>query len=82
MRVVAEEAWMADAACRTMDTELFFPARGRAGQEVDVRRLTCAACPVRAECLEYALVNVIQHGVWGGTSERERRVMRNARRAA
>ncbi|MEZ5311676.1 MAG: WhiB family transcriptional regulator [Microthrixaceae bacterium] len=37
------------------------------------RGQVCATCPVKTQCLEYALANRIDHGVWGGTSERERR---------
>jgi WhiB family redox-sensing transcriptional regulator len=40
----------------------------------------CAECSVRTECLEYALVNRIEHGVWGGVSERERRRILQRRR--
>ncbi len=40
---------------------------------VDRARKICATCPVTATCLEYALENRIDHGVWGGCSERERR---------
>jgi WhiB family redox-sensing transcriptional regulator len=46
---------------------------------VDAARRVCADCPVKTECLEYALANRIDHGVWGGTSERERRRILKAR---
>jgi WhiB family redox-sensing transcriptional regulator len=39
----------------------------------------CRACVVKAECLEYALVNGEKFGIWGGLSERERRRLRRAR---
>ena len=55
---------------------LFFPSDGVG---VDVARRICADCPVKSECLEYALANRIDHGVWGGTSERERRRIIKAR---
>jgi WhiB family redox-sensing transcriptional regulator len=42
----------------------------------------CADCPVSEACLEYALVNRIDHGVWGGRSERERRRILRRRRTA
>jgi WhiB family redox-sensing transcriptional regulator len=41
----------------------------------------CAGCPVRERCLDYAIEHV-EIGVWGGTSERERRGMRRTRRMA
>lgn len=68
--------WMEAAACRGMDTNMFFPERG---EPVDNARAVCARCPVNAECLEYALANRDKFGVWGGKSERERRKLRSAR---
>jgi WhiB family redox-sensing transcriptional regulator len=47
---------------------------------VDAARKICAACPVQEACLEYALVQRIDHGVWGGCSERERRRILKRRR--
>jgi len=70
--------WMADARCRDLPPAVFFPSDG-AG--VEVARRYCAECPVRTQCLEYALGNHIDHGVWGGTSERERRRIARSRRA-
>ena len=71
-------AWHADAACNGVDPDLFFPARG-----VDVTSAVrvCNECPVRAECLAYALAAGEKHGVWGGLSERQRRRIRNNLRA-
>ena len=41
----------------------------------------CEVCPVRVDCLEYALANRLDYGVWGGTSERERqRILRERRK--
>lgn len=71
--------WLEHAACRGMDTALFFPKRG---ELLDEARDACARCPVAAECLSAALADGEHHGVWGGTSERERRKIRNGRRAA
>jgi WhiB family transcriptional regulator, redox-sensing transcriptional regulator len=47
-----------------------------------VARQICRDCPVQALCLEYALDNRIDHGVWGGASERERRRIARQRRLA
>ena len=71
--------WQALAACRTADVNIdaFFPSRG---ERIDEAKRICATCPVREECLEYALVNFITHGIWGGTSERERRSLRRQQR--
>ena len=68
-----DAGWQQRAACRHADPELFFPERGRAiDQAVDV----CASCPVRATCLADALLRGERHGIWGGTSERTRRILR------
>ena len=66
------------ASCRGMDPDLFFPS---SSGEVKAAKAVCAACPVRAECLEYALANAERLGVWGGTSERERGRLRRSQRA-
>lgn len=69
--------WMADGNCRSQPPSLFFPSDGVG---VDAARRLCATCPVKSPCLEYALRNRIDHGVWGGTSERERRRILRQRR--
>jgi WhiB family redox-sensing transcriptional regulator len=69
--------WMARAKCRDMNPSLFFPSDGVG---VEVARRICADCSVRPACLEYALFNKIDHGVWGGASERERRRIARRRR--
>ena len=70
--------WMRDGNCRDYPPSVFFPSDGVG---VDVARKICATCPVVATCKEYALVNRIDHGVWGGCSERERRRILKGRRA-
>jgi WhiB family transcriptional regulator, redox-sensing transcriptional regulator len=75
-----ENEWMAAGKCREQAPTVFFPHDG-AG--VDRARRICAGCPVLDVCLEYALTNRIDHGVWGGTSERERkRILYQRRRLA
>lgn len=74
-----ENEWMARGKCRDMDPAVFFPSDGVG---VQVAQRICAECPVRVPCLEYALVNRIDHGVWGGASERERRRLLRQRRLA
>ncbi len=73
--------WRSNAACRGEDTDMFFPGRGE-WQRVQAAKAICAGCPVRDECLEESLVNGDRHGIFGGTSERERRLIRGARRRA
>lgn len=70
-------AWMADGNCRMYPPATFFPSDG-AG--VDKARRICATCAVTDQCLEYALEHRIEHGVWGGCSERERRRILKRRR--
>ena len=77
MGTVMDTEWMAQGKCRDLPPETFFPSDGVG---VDVARRICADCPVKAPCLEYAMENHIDHGVWGGTSERERRRLARQRR--
>lgn len=65
-----DTTWMEDGECRKHLSETFFP---RDGTGVAIATGICARCPVKEPCLEYALYHHIKHGVWGGTSERERR---------
>ena len=69
--------WMAQGNCADKPPSLFFPSDGVG---VEVAKRLCVSCGVRPECLEYALRNRIDHGVWGGTSERERRRILKSRR--
>jgi len=65
--------WQHEAACRGLSTELFFPARG---EPLAPPQTVCAGCKVRAECFEHAVEARERFGIWGGTSERERRRIR------
>jgi len=65
--------------CREYPSEVFFPITGA---DTIIAQRICAECVVVSECLEYALDNHIEHGVWGGMSERERRGLQRARRRA
>jgi len=69
--------WMREGECRSYPPSAFFPSDGVG---VDRARKICATCKVQAECLEYALESRIDHGVWGGCSERERRRIAKSRR--
>jgi WhiB family redox-sensing transcriptional regulator len=71
--------WHDEAICKGA-TKVFYPD-ANADKRESVRNINrakkiCAGCPVRVECLEYAIENGEDKGVWGGTSERERRRMR------
>ena len=63
-------SWQDQAVCAQTDPEAFFPEKGGSTREA---KRVCRSCPVRAECLEYALANDERFGIWGGLSERERR---------
>jgi WhiB family transcriptional regulator, redox-sensing transcriptional regulator len=72
--------WRDKAACRGMETDLFFPV-GTTGCAVDQTgkaKAVCAACPVRTHCLTYA-IETGQEGIWGGLAEDERRALRRKR---
>lgn len=69
--------WMGHGLCRQVAPSTFFP---NDGVGVDMARRICAVCPVQKPCLEYALTERIDHGVWGGASERERRRILKRRR--
>src|SRR5580692_5604416 len=68
--------WQDEAACRGKDVVLFFGPDGERQPERDVRerkaKAVCAACPVRAECLGYAVGRPEKYGTWGGLNEDER----------
>jgi WhiB family redox-sensing transcriptional regulator len=70
--------WRARSACLQTDPELFFPvgSTGPAVRQVDQAKRVCGSCPVRRECLQWALDERQDHGVWGGLSEDERRALR------
>lgn len=72
-----ELQWMIDGSCRNYPPAAFFPSDGVG---VDAARRICFDCKVQEPCLEYALANRIDHGVWGGCSERERRRILKRRR--
>lgn len=65
--------WQEQAKCLGEDPDIFFPERGSPG---DSAKRVCVNCPVRIECLEYALANSERYGIWGGLTERERTRLR------
>jgi WhiB family redox-sensing transcriptional regulator len=74
----AEYGWRSEALCRDTDPELFFPigTTGAALLQIEQARSVCRQCPAQAECLEFALTTNQDSGIWGGTSEEERRGLR------
>jgi WhiB family transcriptional regulator, redox-sensing transcriptional regulator len=71
--------WWSRAACSTSDSELFFPISPSGPALTQVRRAkaVCARCEIQQACLEYALAAGPIHGIWGGTTEEERRRLSN-----
>ena len=74
MTEILTPGWMERAACRGEDPLVFFPVRGGTSTKA---RAICSVCPTRQACLEYALADPEISGVWGGTSEGERRKLRS-----
>jgi WhiB family redox-sensing transcriptional regulator len=76
--------WRELAACRDTDPDLFFPVgtTGPAIEQIESAKRVCNECEVREPCLEFALESNQDSGVWGGTSEEERRAIRRQRVAA
>ena len=70
--------WRDRAACRSTDPDLFFPVgtTGPAISQIEAAKDVCRACPSLDPCLEFALATNQESGVWGGTSEDERRKLR------
>jgi WhiB family redox-sensing transcriptional regulator len=80
IELLPRPGWHARAACRNMSLDIFFAERGGTGQEA---KKVCRGCEVRQQCLNFALTNRQGHGIWGGTSVREReRLRRQMRRAS
>lgn len=77
IEILPRPAWQQTAACAGVDPRLFFPATPGQPVNREAKRV-CSICPVRQECLDYALDND-ERGIWAGTSERERRALRYRR---
>lgn len=65
-----ECSWLSAVACRPGNGETFF---AEARNDVIEALLTCAGCPVKGECLAFALANDERYGIWGGTTPHQRR---------
>jgi len=79
-----EYGWQWRAECRGEDSALFFPPGDIEPKEERVARerkakAICSSCPVRIECLEYAVRIREPHGIWGGLNEMERRMLMSGR---
>ncbi|MDQ1374110.1 MAG: WhiB family transcriptional regulator, redox-sensing transcriptional regulator [Actinomycetota bacterium] len=74
------EDWRDHAACRDTEPDLFFPVgtTGPALEQIEAAKAVCRMCDSQAPCLEFALATNQESGVWGATSEEERRKLRKA----
>lgn len=70
--------WRTRAACRDIDPEIFFPigTTGPALAQIEAAQSICGTCSVQSECLDWALDTGQDAGIWGGTTEEERREIR------
>jgi len=73
----ADPHWRQSAVCGQTDPDVFFPDTGRS----KITKRTCAGCPVRTECLEWALTHGERFGIWGGLSEQERDMLKKERKS-
>ncbi len=75
-----DDDWRDNAACRDTNPDLFFPVgtTGPAIEQIEQAKKVCNECPAQTACLEFALATNQDSGVWGGTSEEERRKLRKA----
>ncbi|MHB8671244.1 MAG: WhiB family transcriptional regulator [Acidimicrobiales bacterium] len=81
---IDDAPWRRRAACRSSSPELFFPAgaTGMAVSDMEEAKAVCSGCVVRRECLDFALATNQEFGVWGGTTEEDRRTLRRNRPAS
>jgi WhiB family redox-sensing transcriptional regulator len=79
-----QEDWRSRGACLNADPDVFFPisVAGASATQVRMARAICAGCPVRSDCTSFALDNREITGIWGGTTDEERKKLRRARARA
>ena len=75
-----DDDWRSIAVCATSDPEAWFPntESDNHGEYMFAKSL-CKTCPLVAPCAEYAIVNVIPHGLWGGLTPTDRQRIRRER---
>jgi WhiB family transcriptional regulator, redox-sensing transcriptional regulator len=74
----ADYSWRTNALCRDTDPDLFFPVgtTGQALLQIARAKAVCDECSAKTDCLEFAIATNQDSGIWGGTSEEERRAIR------
>jgi WhiB family transcriptional regulator, redox-sensing transcriptional regulator len=79
MNIAEQYDWMTDAACIEIGTEAFFPVAVSSGPNraaTKAARICHEQCPVKTDCLQFALTNGLEHGIFGGFTEQQRRPLR------
>lgn len=77
MKETGDQSWRKKARCKGLSVDLFFPKKKEIKTNhflIANSRLVCAGCPVRKECLRFAVDNVITHGIYGGVMPIDRRL--------
>jgi WhiB family redox-sensing transcriptional regulator len=79
--IAVDDGWREAAACRRTDPDLFFPVgtTGMALEHIASAKAVCQECASREPCLEFAMATNQDSGIWGGTSEEDRRALRRQR---
>lgn len=70
-----DEYWRDDALCKDSNPKHWFPTDVGNSAAARLAKMICAQCPVSEPCLQYALDNDQRYGIWGGMSEKERRLL-------
>lgn len=74
--LLGDTSWMQHAACIDIFPEVFFPKSENHSTEVGMAKTVCRTCPVRDQCLQFAIDNLVI-GIWGGTTTEERQQLRH-----
>jgi WhiB family redox-sensing transcriptional regulator len=76
-----QSGWWSQATCQSADPELFFPVSELPASDRNVAeaKAICTPCRVRPQCLAHAMDSGPVHGIWGGTTEKERRLLHGGR---
>lgn len=80
--LAAERRHLGRPPCYSTNPEAYHPTGEIERRDRLRARQLCAGCPIRRECLEYALANLDMSGIWGGTTDDERDEMRRMRSAS
>lgn len=71
--------WREAAACKGLDSDLFYPAKNFADNTKEAREI-CESCPVNKQCLEVSVRNSEPFGIWAGLTNRQRRTLKQQRK--